>query len=259
MGKKRRILVAALLVVLLGGFAWWLLHPNEPFYNGKPLSVWLDIYGLSGTYEPGRDEALRHIGTNAIPTLLQMLRAKDSPLKTKCIQFLNSQHLVRIKILPASLKNNEAFFAFAVLRADAKNAVPDLTQIYDEKISLESQISTAVSIGAIGPDAKSAIPSLLRGLTSTNERVRYSAIFALGEIHGEPETVVPELVKFLHDSNPSVSKSAVEALGKYGTNAELAVPDLTVMLNDRNPEIRVPATNALKHIDPEAAAKAGVK
>ena len=38
MGKKRRILIAALLVVLLGGFAWSLLRPSEPSYQGKSLS-----------------------------------------------------------------------------------------------------------------------------------------------------------------------------------------------------------------------------
>ena len=59
---------------------------REPVYRGKPLSVWLQRYIQGGSYigfwpEPEADEAIRQIGTNAIPTLLLMLREHDSKLK----------------------------------------------------------------------------------------------------------------------------------------------------------------------------------
>jgi hypothetical protein len=259
MGKKRRILIAALLVVILGGFAWWLLRPSEPSYNGKSLSAWLEGYGPPYTGSHDADEAVHHIGTNAIPTLLRMLRASDSPLKAKCIDLLDRQHLVKITITPAWEKGFEAFSAFKALGPEAANAVPDLIGIYDAKICQDSQVMTAVSIGAIGPSAEPAIPSLLSGLKSTNDTIRWNTAWALGKIHGEPDLVVPELVKLFHDSDGMVRTSAAEAVGQFGSNAVAAVPDLIGMLDDGYERTRFMATNALKQIDPEAVAKAGIK
>ena len=44
MGKRRRILLAFLLVALIGGLGWLVLRPREPAYQGKRLSVWLEQY-----------------------------------------------------------------------------------------------------------------------------------------------------------------------------------------------------------------------
>jgi HEAT repeat protein len=260
MGKPGlRITFTVLIIAILGVCLWSASTPREPSYNGKPISVWLQDSTPYGVDSPDAIEALRHIGINAIPTLLRMLRANDSPLKTKCIELLDRQDSVRIKIIPARDKNYQAFLGFDSLGADATNAVAELVAIYAEKISADSQSYTACAIGAIGPAAKSAIPTLLMGLKTTNDYVRWNTALALGRIHGEPASVVPELMRLLDNSNLTTRCFDIQALGEFGTNAESAVPDLTVMLNDQDPNIRVSATNALKQIDPEAAAKAGVK
>jgi hypothetical protein len=269
MGKKRRILIATLLIVLLGGLAWWLLRPGEPSYKGKTLSAWLEDYGPSqgpeekyGTgyrYSPQTEEALRNIGTNAIPTLLLMVRAKDSPLKSKVMEFLGRHDWIKIKLSPASDKNRAACDAFRVLGAQAKTAVPELVRDYETNKSANSAWIYTYALGCIGPAATDAIPPLLRGLGVTNSARRLDIVVALGQIHGEPERVVPELEKLLGDPRMLMREFTVDALGFFGTNARSAVPDLTAMLNDRDLRIRNAATNALKQIDPEAAAKAGVK
>ncbi len=267
MGKRGlRITFAVVFLAILGVCIWSALPPREPSYKGRSLSDWLQDYyisfGVQKVESPAVDEAVRHIGTNAIPTLLRMLLARDSRLKAASIWLLNQQNFVRMRITPAWEKNREANLAFEALGADAKNAVPDLVQIYGEKISEASRVSTVESIGAIGPSAKSAIPSLLTGLKTTNDLVRRMTVWALGNIHSEPELVVPELVKRLHDPSQVIRLFAAKALADYGTNATSAVPTLIEMLNDpasRDPAIRESLTNALKQIDPEAAAKAGVK
>jgi len=48
-------------------------------------------------------------------------------------------------------------------------------------------------------------------------------------------------------------------IGSFGTNAICAVPLLLQAVQDRDVTIRDGATASLKQIDPEAAAKAGVK
>ena len=49
------------------------------------------------------------------------------------------------------------------------------------------------------------------------------------------------------------------ALWSFGTNGKPAVAALVELLSDTNQDVSFAATNALKAIDPEGAARAGVK
>jgi HEAT repeat protein len=258
MGKPGlRIAFAVLIIAILAACLWLALSPREPSYKGKSLSVWLEPYRpeYSGDTSDA-DEAVRHTGTNAIPTLMRLLRARDSVSKTRMIGILGR---LKIHITPARDKNIEADNAFVILGPDAVPAVPELVQLYDENISADSQTLSAGVLGRIGPSAAAAIPSLVRGLANTNDQARWNAVWALGQIHGEPQLVVPELVKLSRHSNPKDRRYLAEALGNFGTNAKSAVPDLVGWLNDPSRPTRIRATNALLQIDPEDAAKAGVK
>ncbi len=273
MATKRPILFTLLLFALLGailliavvGVATWLVLPsrdNEPVYKGKPLSVWLKGYDLEtktfpeSPEEQQADEAVQHIGTNAIPTLLRMLRKKDPPADVKIIMSLVKRSY---DILAASRNNNRAADAFRNLGPSASNAVPALIEIYGQNISEMSKWSTSDASGYIGPAAEKAIPSLLIGAAGTNNFVRASAINALGRIHGRPELLVPFLIKCLSDSQPDIQESAAGALGNYGPQAKPAVPALLNLVNNPNPNVRLSARISLKHIDPIAAANAGIK
>ena len=83
---------------------------------------------------------------------------------------------------------------------------------------------------------------------------------ALGEIHSAPEKVVPALIALLHDGDPEIPFGAARALGKYGSNANAALRWLIEHIN-QEPEGRSKEIlrDALKKIDPKAAAEAGVK
>ena len=52
---------------------------------------------------------------------------------------------------------------------------------------------------------------------------------------------------------------ARDALRLFGSDAKTAVPALVDLLKDPDADVRKEAGSALKAIDPEAAAKAGVK
>jgi hypothetical protein len=260
MRKWFRILLVMLLLAVAGGIAWLAFRsPAEPVYNGKALSVWLQNFNSDVVDGREAEDAVRHIGTNAIPTLLSMLRAKDSGLKIRFIRLLARQNWIKIKVTLAADRNYAACSAFEVLGADAKSAVPELIQIYGQDISTESKCLTADALGYIGPLATNAIPALLRGLKTTNDPVRWNTVWALRKIHSQPELVVPELIKLLHDPNYRVRMIAKDALSNFGTNARMAIPVLIEMLDDQNSNNRELATNALKEIDPEAPAKTGVK
>ncbi|HXT41832.1 MAG TPA: HEAT repeat domain-containing protein [Candidatus Angelobacter sp.] len=203
------------------------------------------------------DEAVRQIGTNAIPTLLRMARARDSALTLKLIGLARKQHWIKINHTSASVRNIEAVYGFRQLGADGKDAVPALIEICEQNLSRTSQETIPAALGYIGPAAKQAIPVLLRCATNTNPVVRGNAIYALGQIHGDPELVLPVLIRSLHDSDHGVRGDAAFAVGAFG--ARQAVPTLLELLKDELESTREEAAEALKKIDPAAAANGDVK
>jgi HEAT repeat protein len=84
-----------------------------------------------------------------------------------------------------------------------------------------------------------------------------SAIKALGKIHSDPDVVIPLLIPYL--TNDDLNDEAASALGDYGRLAEEAFPRIVPLLKAKDDDARAAARVALKKIDPEAAAKAGVK
>jgi HEAT repeat protein len=129
------------------------------------------------------------------------------------------------------------------------------SKIYEGDISDASFVFAAESLGAIGPDAKDAVPILLQGVSSTNVGKRYVAMRALGMIHSKPELVVPVLMKQLSDHAGMVSSAhfitVVQALRNFGTNAKPAVPALIKAMDDPRPGMRATVISALKQSDPE--------
>jgi hypothetical protein len=265
MPKPTKIALAVLLVAAVGGFlVWQVLRDQEPVYQGKPLSVWLrDFKG-----NPQLTTAVRQIGTNGIPALLRMLARKDSPLASKPVVFWN-RHVWSLQRwlrdprwyhIGAVHANTDGQLGFEILGTNAQQAAPALIAIYERNISRDSQTATSRALNAIGPVAqRMAIPSYLRAAASSNTPVREVAVWALSGVQVEPQLVVPALAKFLSDTNWVSRTVAANGLGRLGTNAQQAVPALVPRLTDLNPRVRRGATNALKLIDPEAAARAGVK
>ena len=91
MRKKFRILLTGLLLVGLVVVAWKPFHLGEPWYRWRSLSSWLEVYGPGPRgYKPSpkADEALRHIGTNAVPHLLRRLHATNKMVQHNAINFL---------------------------------------------------------------------------------------------------------------------------------------------------------------------------
>jgi hypothetical protein len=263
MRKVPQIALAVSLVAAGGVIAWQVLREREPVYQGKRLSAWLEGYDFPKNQQAWQqtDEAIRQIGSKATLTLLQMLRVSDSALwKQKLLALAYKQHFIKIHHIKAWGQNWRAANALGALGSDAVGAVPELIHLYENPISGPSQRYTLMALGKIGPAAKMAIPSLLRTVsTSTDEDVRASAVFALGGIHAEPERVVPVLIKCLADTSIDVQSEAAEGPGKFGESAKPAIPTLVVLLQNPNQDVINHARAALLRIDPEAAARAGVK
>jgi len=270
--RSSRTLAASALLLLFG--LLWLLTgqiSHEPVYGGKTLTLWLRTYDPSSPLGRGSrewnetDDAVRHIGTNAIPFLLRMLRETDSSLKLALAALAQRQRFIKIHFVPATTRNIEASKAFIVLGDAAKDAVPDLMKAYDENNSIESRSAIEEALSWIGPGAESAVPLLLQAATNANNEVRANALWALGDIHCDAQVCVPVLIRALGDSDSGARLSAAHALGMFGTEAQSAIPALSEMTKPPKAlavfsitdEVPLEARNALRKINPDAHSPSG--
>lgn len=242
-------------------------------------------------------DAVRTVGTNGIPTLLRMLQYKDSRLKRLLKTLLRKQSFIRIESTPSYTRPVQAINGFLLLGVVAKPAIPELGRLLhngkdgdlanyaalalamigpealpaltnalaDKDSGVRCEAARAfTSAGPIGPlasEAEKIVPLLIRSLKDSDANVRSGAAMSLGVIGREPDIVVPALIANLQwDQNHSVRQDAASALGAFENRAKPAVPRLLNALNDDpSSDVRSTAGHALKRIDPEAAAKAGVK
>jgi HEAT repeat protein len=113
----------------------------------------------------------------------------------------------------------------------------------------------------LGTNAEPAIPVLLTSLQQTNIHRQSRIIEALGKIHAQPEVCLPALSPFLQSTNAGMRILALKAIRAFGATAKGAapMPELVRCLRDPDVGVRAQATNAIRQVDPEAAAAAGVK
>jgi hypothetical protein len=271
-GKTKKFIIITLAVIALAILTWRISRPAEPTYQGRKLSSWLGDYNPFSYSDPdlkrpAADAAIRHIGTNAIPTYLRILRETDSPLKLRLYwplklrlkRLLQKQSLIEVDYNPPAIKQHEVVLAFRQLKNRPESAIPSLIAIYDQNLSGDSKSATAEILGLYGSRAKAAIPSLLQGATNTNTYVRASAISALSRINKDPFLVMPLLLKNRRDPNQAVSDAAKYAIQYFERDTMRAIPALFESLNDPDEKIRRQATNSLKEIYPEFSAQAGFK
>ncbi len=250
-----RVLGIVLVVVGIGAIISKTSRPAELVYQGRSLSWWLEAATLEPSDEQGdspSDKGIRQFGTNAIPTYLRMLRAKDSPLAIKFRALVKMQHLFKNDFKGASALNLRAQYGFRLLGNLASNAVPALIEIHEQNISRSSRKATVAAIAAIGPPAIQAIPLLIRESTNSNAEVRVNAIWALGCIHARAEVALPVLIKSLRDAARDVRTSTINSLAKFGSEAKPALPAIVEALKDPEATVRQRAASALGAIHMES-------
>jgi hypothetical protein len=230
MSQRSRIAVALALVTIFCLFA--LEHyrsfspgPGEPRVHGRTLTDWIEQaethyppYGPPPEKDPRNLAALevvKAIGTNAIPTLLQMLQAKDNPARVRFNSWSTRLH-IPFRFRDGVGLHSLAHDGFAILKRSAISATPDLIRLAREDDAALSR----------------------RGL------------FCLVLINPHKETLLPILTNFLHaPAFKKLQPSAASLLrSNYPEEAE------TAGVYDLFPTLRALPTNAPAQVNPQAAA-----
>jgi HEAT repeat protein len=168
----------------------------------------------------------------AIPTLLSALASTNEHLCTHALSSLAQIHEEPDLVVPALIR----------CLSDSNQNVRAIA---------------CFALGAFGSRAAMAVPALQAAIEDKNSRIDANALNAMREI--DPLAAVPYYIKRLEDPEPRTRKWVAVYLGRIGPPSKPAVPALLKALQDADPSVRQAATNAVNQIDPEAAAKAGIK
>ena len=166
------VIVAALLVIAMIPLLIGSRVP-DPRYQNKPLSAWLkDLGGGNRARQTRAEDAIKNIGTNALPMLLKELRAQD-PLGWQLWYRIWPRKTYTV----AADRCIAADRALQVLGPEAEAALPALLQIAADPQCGDDRPRRALA--AIGPRA---VAPMISALTNSNERVRSCAALVLTSI-----------------------------------------------------------------------------
>jgi hypothetical protein len=209
MSPKRRILLAILATLLVLGLGVLMyLREQEPSYEGRALSEWLSVYATnmpegSGIREREKaEQAVRAIGTNAVPVLLRWMDPHPD--------FAAYAALVGRRKLRADL----ALVGFKILGAEARQAVAELSRWMKA-----GDVRATVALGWIGEHGLAELLAVASDHQSTNRRLAILVIAnsrSLGTYTNRTLTVLMDAVT---DSDGAVREAAKNALNAFAPEA----------------------------------------
>ncbi len=236
MAKRSPVAKITTALLVAGGMVWLIAHFSEPAYQGKSLRVWLDearqngdidaFFTGDGHPDSSTARAVSAIGTGGLPTLLRMVRARDTVIGKRL------RELSRIYTwIPIDRRDSDGY---------------------------ELQNEAAYGFGVLGPAAKSAVPELAALLHDDDAKVRAAAAYCLGLITDGSADAVPDLENYLKavlrvKQNGSYDRDmearcALCTLGKIGPEARSTVPQIMALTNETSTSfvmVKIAAKSAL--------------
>jgi HEAT repeat protein len=274
--------LAAIGFCLLVGILIYRSNSRNLVYQGKPVKTWL--YQLLTSDPKGHAEAeaaLDALGTNAVPELSRLVRAKDAGWRTliwvhagqlppkaraRILGRIGSTNACVIRVLAAQ--------ALEKLGSAAAPAVPALAQMLRQGSSQTlAQIGvpalaaladiTAHEKGGAGNAAALALlsryPWPRPGRTTGGKApgdptasARQQAVETIGASDRADDWAVKVLARAATDPAPNVRLAALKALARADRNPQAALPQLMACSYDESPVIREWSARILGHIKPPA-------
>jgi hypothetical protein len=230
--------------------------------------------------------AFKAIGPSVEPRLVKLLKGESPSVRSAAAFGLHELRLSGADIKDAisgligALNDQSPMVRFFSAEAlgyagpEAEPAIPALILLLNDpksavRIDDDIRPTASKALGEIGPKAKAALPALRNLLTNNDAYLRIVTAVAIWRIDGDVTNTLPVLIQGLTQVDEGSKGEVADGIGEMGPRAKAAVPALLHELNlppspdeflNSNREFENQfITNALKKIDPEAAAKAGVK
>jgi HEAT repeat protein len=257
--------IGKVLILLLGlaGLTTLLLlilsHPRSskplgpgPMHKGQTTESWVDQIGFANPQTNPAINEVAAIGAPAVPYILARLNDR-SPAYTRGKTYWYLWQYAPVRI-----------------RDRMKRPAPP-PEVEEQTIA-----GLEYTLGLIGPQAKSAVPSLIRVLQDQNMRFlpRVLALQALGQIGPDAGAAIPCIIDCLKDDHLNMRRQylarngpgydaaadgadralrtqAAMALIRIGTHDTRALPQISLLLADTNFFNRSTAIVALWALDPK--------
>jgi HEAT repeat protein len=126
-----------------------------------------------------------------------------------------------------------------------KRSVADLERMLDDP-NPTVQAQAAFGLGQHGPEAATAVPALMKALSSQNALVRQNSCLALGDI-GQPAALqaTRALVEVTSDPEWAVRRQAVVAIGKIHPPLAEVESAVRKCAGDQNPSVQKAALDTI--------------
>ena len=163
----------------------------------------LDYYrfgGACGLIALGED------AKSSVPALTALLNDADPEVRHAALFALRylgpeaadtQQWLIKCLKDPRFTMQGDAMLVLSELRQNPERAIPILVKFLDESKNTQNSLMTCANaiwlLGQFGPEAKPAVPSLLRLLDDAHEGIRFYATNALNQI--DPEAAAKAVVE----------------------------------------------------------------
>ncbi len=254
---KRRVIAILLGCALAGAVValFWPRGPKEPEYEGKKLSEWTIALSLTPSQRPS--QAVRHIGTNALPWLLRCIAYERPNWKSTIMSVLPGPRrgpLGRLWIylnLPDQ-RAAQAALALKILGAEGESAVPALGAILENAHGSEKSsrlMSTLFHLESAGADISLAIPSMLLVANQMRQNPNSVGLQSQKGIFLSfvryPSTCLDPLKNCLSDPRQGVRLGAIYTLGLASERGDCSDEILRPALQDADAEVRRQATNVM--------------
>jgi hypothetical protein len=263
------VLVIGIAVVISG--VVYFASPREPTYEGKTLSEWIAPFcrqTAKGLDEPAGPQhfqelepvrnAVRQIGTNAVPFLIAQLNHRESALHREVRKLLEKQSHLALRLGDPNVSKIRAVRALAILGTDARPAIQSLTaQLTNAAVSLHA----VYALSGMGAEGMRALIGQYTNVPPPCRMQIAIAVVAPDNIYrgpgmvvtvgGKYESLVTEanrqqtneisadvlmegFCEIAKDRTSMFQAPAIQRLGQYGPLASNAVPILMQVLEQHH-------------------------
>ncbi len=242
------LVVAGCALVAVVAVCFFCFRENEPSYNGRTLSEWLEEITVSRIAvteqleEQKAIEAVRAIGTNALPFFVKWSGYGSTPLEAdlvnvgRCIPGIRNTSVFRRIAFRHVKKRSAAIKGFRILKDKAALVVPELITRLNRTKNYEKALGVASMLQCVG---EPAVPALIKAAESGSLEHRSAAMYALSGMGTFACDAVPALLEIGRNLSDPAHNEAAATVGKMAGCSDQAISTFSNMLASATPGDRI--------------------